>query len=133
MPKRGKTAGGLPDSVSEMLLNPPPERSGGLLAPHLSPQPDRHAGANLVVLPELCNSGYVFNTREEAYGLAEEIPGGATCQAWAEAAARHKMPIADANLSNARRKRCWNDFNQVFRDRRIDLYAEDLGAGIQRG
>lgn len=29
MPKRGKPAGGLPDSVSEMLLRPPPERPGG--------------------------------------------------------------------------------------------------------
>ncbi len=29
MPKRGKPAGGLLDSVSEMLLNPPPERPGG--------------------------------------------------------------------------------------------------------
>ena len=34
------------------------------------------AGADLVVLPELCNSGYVFNTREEARNLAEEIPDG---------------------------------------------------------
>ena len=29
MPKRGQPAGGLPDSVSEMLLRPPPERPGG--------------------------------------------------------------------------------------------------------
>ena len=250
------------------------------------------AGANLVVLPELANSGYVFNTRAEAHELAEEIPGGPTCEAWSEAAARHNMHIvagiaesdhralynaavvigpegvigtyrknhlwatenlyfepgnlgvpvfhteigriaaavcydiwfpevfrmaalqgadilcvptnwvpmpeqpeklpkmsnilamagahtssmfvaaadrvgtergqpfignslvvnytgwplagpasedreemliADANLSDARRKRNWNDFNQVLRDRRIDLYAEDLGANIVRG
>ena len=249
-------------------------------------------GANLVVLPELCSSGYVFNTREEAKILAEEIPGGPACRAWADAAARHRMHIvagiaeregralynsavvvgpqgvigtyrknhlwaaenlffepgnlgvpvfhtdigriavvvcydiwfpevfrlaamqgadilcvptnwvpmpdqpaglpkmsnilamggahsnsmfvaaadrigiergqpfignslvvsytgwpiagpasddceemliADVNLSDARRKRNWNDFNQVLRDRRIDLYAEDLGAKIQRG
>ena len=250
------------------------------------------AGAKLAVLPELCNSGYVFATREEAGALAEEIPDGPTCQAWTEAAARHKMHIvagiaeregralfnsavivgpqgvigtyrknhlwaaenlffepgnrgvpvfhtdigriamaicydiwfpevfrlaalqgadilcvptnwvpmpeqpaglpkmsnilamggahsnsmfvaaadrigtergqpfignsvvvgytgwpiagpasedreemliADANLSDARRKRNWNDFNQVLRDRRIDLYAETLGANITRG
>lgn len=29
MPKRGEPAGGLPDSVAEMLLAPPPERPGG--------------------------------------------------------------------------------------------------------
>ncbi len=249
------------------------------------------AGASLVVLPELCDSGYVFGTREEARGLAEEIPGP-SCRAWADAAARHgmhivagiaeregralynsavvvgpqgvigtyrknhlwaaenlffepgnlgvpvfhtdigriavaicydiwfpevfrlaaiqgadilcvptnwvpmpdqpadlprmsnilamggahsnsmflaaadrvgiergqpfignslivgctgwpiagpasddreEMLIADANLSDARRKRNWNDFNQVLRDRRTDLYAEDLGATIERG
>jgi predicted amidohydrolase len=28
-------------------------------------------GAKLVVLPELCNSGYMFATREEAFKLAE--------------------------------------------------------------
>ena len=250
------------------------------------------ANANLVVLPELCNSGYVFNTRAEAQSLAEEIPEGPTCRTWVDAAARHEMHIvagiaerdgralsnsavgigphgvigtyrknhlwaaenlvfepgnlgvpvfhteigriaaavcydiwfpdvfrlaalqgadilcvptnwvpmpdqpknlpkmsnilamggahsnsmfvaaadrvgeergqpfignslvvgytgwpiagpasedreemliADANLSDARRKRNWNDFNQVLRDRRIDLYAEDLGANIIRG
>lgn len=250
------------------------------------------ADASLVVLPELCSSGYVFNTREEARMLAEEIPDGPACRAWADAAARHRMHIvagiaeregralynsavvvgpqgvigtyrknhlwaaenlffepgnlgvpvfhtdlgriavvvcydiwfpevfrlaaiqgadilcvptnwvpmpdqpaglpkmssilamggahsnsmfvaaadrvgierdqpfignslivshtgwpiagpasddceemliADVNLSDARRKRNWNDFNQVLRDRRIDLYAEDLGARIHRG
>jgi N-carbamoylputrescine amidase len=35
-------------------------------------------GAHLLVLPELCNSGYVFDSREEAFALAEEIPNGPT-------------------------------------------------------
>jgi predicted amidohydrolase len=43
-------------------------------------------GARLIVLPELCNSGYVFRSREEAFALAEEVPGGPTCRAWAEVA-----------------------------------------------
>ncbi|HZS82293.1 MAG TPA: nitrilase family protein [Stellaceae bacterium] len=51
------------------------------------------AGARLAVLPELCNSGYVFATREEAFALAEEVPGGASVAAWIEAAARHRMHI----------------------------------------
>jgi predicted amidohydrolase len=46
-------------------------------------------GARLIVLPELANSGYVFETRDEAFALAEEIPAGPSCAAWAEAAARH--------------------------------------------
>ncbi len=39
-------------------------------------------GAGLVVLPELCNSGYMFQTRAEAYSLAEPIPDGPTTQRW---------------------------------------------------
>jgi predicted amidohydrolase len=50
-------------------------------------------GAKLAVLPELANSGYVFETREEAFALAEEIPGGSTTQAWCAVAAEHDLYI----------------------------------------
>jgi N-carbamoylputrescine amidase len=39
-------------------------------------------GAQLLVLPELCNSGYVFETRTEARDAAEEIPAGPSSAAW---------------------------------------------------
>ncbi len=54
---------------------------------------DRAAGlgAKLVVLPELCNSGYMFKSREEAFAAAEPIPGGPTVTAWSEVAARHQL------------------------------------------
>jgi predicted amidohydrolase len=48
-------------------------------------------GANLIVLPELCNSGYVFESRDEAFALAEEIPAGPTTKRWCEASAKHKV------------------------------------------
>lgn len=51
------------------------------------------AGAQLAVLPELSNSGYVFRTRQEAFAAAEQIPNGFTCRAWAALAARHGMHI----------------------------------------
>ena len=50
-------------------------------------------GAQLVVLPELCNSGYVFATREEAFALAEEVPAGPTSKAWSDAARQHGVVI----------------------------------------
>jgi len=51
-------------------------------------------GARLVVLPELCNSGYVFESREEAFALSEEVPNGETTNLWAELAAEHRLHIA---------------------------------------
>jgi predicted amidohydrolase len=44
------------------------------------------AGARLIVLPELCTSGYVFASRDEAFALAESVPDGPTCRAWLQAA-----------------------------------------------
>ncbi len=64
-------------------------------------------GAKLIVLPELCNSGYVFETREEAFSLAEEIPAGPTCVAWAKAAARHGAWIV-AGISEREGERLYN-------------------------
>jgi predicted amidohydrolase len=50
-------------------------------------------GASLVVLPELCNSGYVFDSRAEAWASAEEVPGGETCRAWEELCRRHGIHL----------------------------------------
>jgi N-carbamoylputrescine amidase len=50
-------------------------------------------GANLVVLPELCSTGYVFSNREEAFAVAEEVPAGPTASAWIECAARHRLHL----------------------------------------
>ncbi|KAB1073446.1 nitrilase family protein [Methylobacterium planeticum] len=40
------------------------------------------AGAKLIVLPELANTGYVFESSDEASALAEAVPGGRTATAW---------------------------------------------------
>lgn len=50
-------------------------------------------GAQLVVLPELCNTGYVFHSREELKNLAEPVPDGASTQAWIQCARTHKIVI----------------------------------------
>jgi N-carbamoylputrescine amidase len=42
------------------------------------------AGARLVVLPELCTTGYMFSGRAEATALAEPVPAGPATQALAD-------------------------------------------------
>ena len=40
-------------------------------------------GARIVVLPELCSSGYVFDSRSEALSLADAFDDGASTTLWA--------------------------------------------------
>jgi len=42
--------------------------------------------ADLLVMPELFNTGYLFTSRKEALDLAEEVPGGRTTEALARMA-----------------------------------------------
>jgi predicted amidohydrolase len=63
-------------------------------------------GAKLVVLPELSNTGYMFQSREEAFALSEPIPGGPTVKAWSEIAAKHGLHLV-AGI-------CERDGNKLF-------------------
>jgi N-carbamoylputrescine amidase len=51
-------------------------------------------GARLIVLPELANSGYVFESREEAFALSEVVPEGETTEAWIRIARERSLYIA---------------------------------------
>lgn len=51
-------------------------------------------GAGLVVLPECCTTGYIFNNRDEVYSLAENIPEGETTDIWIKLAAEKNVYIA---------------------------------------
>ena len=46
---------------------------------------------------------------------------------------REEIVLATVDLGDARRARRWNDFNQVLRDRRTDVYDEMLGSGQPPG
>lgn len=50
-----------------------------------------HSACDLVVLPELFNTGYQFISREETLSLAEEIPYGYTCSSLKELAKKKNM------------------------------------------
>jgi len=51
------------------------------------------APVDLMVLPELFNTGYQFISREEVSDLAEEIPDGFTCRSMIKAARKNKIYI----------------------------------------
>ena len=51
------------------------------------------SGSRLIVLPELCNSGYVLESREEAYALSEDVATGGSIARWAALAAERGLYI----------------------------------------
>jgi len=106
-------------------------------------------GARLLVLPELCSSGYVFETRAEAYALAEEIPRGPASRAWIDAARRHDCYIVagiaervgqrlfnssvligpDGHIGSFRKMHLWAAENLFFEpgDLGFPVYATPIG------
>ena len=49
---------------------------------------------DLMVLPELCNSGYNFKSKNEALELSEPVPGGRTVQNWIRICHQKKFYLA---------------------------------------
>lgn len=106
-------------------------------------------GASLVVLPELANSGYVFESREEAYALAESLPDGETARAFDALARQFGIHIvsgiaerAGDQLYNAalltgpagplgiyRKLHLWNEEKRFFEpgDVGVPVFATPLG------
>jgi predicted amidohydrolase len=64
-------------------------------------------GANVILLPELANTGYMFDTREEAFSLAEVVPGGETTGKWEEFARDRSVYLA-AGIAEREGHRLYN-------------------------
>jgi len=80
-------------------------------------------GARLCVMPELCNSGYLFNTRAEAFALSEEVPQGSTTQAWIEVARTRGLFIA-AGIAERAGGRLYNSAVLVGPDGYVGTYRK---------
>ena len=65
------------------------------------------ADADLIVLPELCASGYQFASQQEVLALSESVPGGPTTQRLIDLAKRRKMVIV-AGLPERAGSVCYN-------------------------
>lgn len=64
-------------------------------------------GADLIVFPELCVSGYVFRTKTEVERLSEEIPEGTTSRTLSHFAREHGISIV-IGLAERNRKTFYN-------------------------
>ncbi len=65
------------------------------------------ADADLIVLPELCASGYQFVSQQEVRALAESVPDGPTTQRLIDLAKRRRMVIV-AGLPERAGDACYN-------------------------
>jgi predicted amidohydrolase len=89
-------------------------------------------GANLIVLPEMCNTGYMFNTRAEAFEVAEKIPEGPTTKAWMKAANdRNVYVVAGIGELAEDGNSCYNSAvlvgpdGFIGRHRKLHLWCDD--------
>ena len=80
-------------------------------------------GASVILLPELANTGYVFNTRSEAFGLSEEVPGGETTRTWEEWAMRRGVYLA-AGIAEREGDRLYNSSVLLGPDGYIGKYRK---------
>ena len=65
------------------------------------------ADADLIVLPELCASGYQFVSQQEVMTLSESVPNGLTTQRLIDLAKRRRMTIV-AGLPERAGSACYN-------------------------
>jgi predicted amidohydrolase len=69
------------------------DRAGNEAAVTAAVEAAAAANAQLVVLPELCDSGYVFASADEARGLAAPADDSGAVRYWQELAAAHQLVI----------------------------------------
>jgi predicted amidohydrolase len=81
-------------------------------------------GADLVVLPELCDSGYVFSGAEEARALATPAGDSPTLHDWGLLAARHATVVAGGFCELGEDGRLYNSAAVVSRDGVLAVYRK---------
>ncbi|MBN1592586.1 MAG: acyltransferase [Candidatus Coatesbacteria bacterium] len=83
---------------------------------------------DLWVLPELCNTGYLFSDPDEAWDLAEEIPSGSTTEKLAEISVRNRSAIV-AGIAERDEDQLYNSSilvtpkGDIFRYRKLHLFG----------
>jgi predicted amidohydrolase len=83
----------------------------------------RRLDADLIVLPELFNTGYRFRSKSEALSLAEPVPNGPTTERLIEAAKEENLFIV-AGLAEKARGRVYNSSVLIGPGGLISLYRK---------
>jgi predicted amidohydrolase len=79
--------------------------------------------ADLIVLPELFNTGYLFVAQDEVRDLGETVPGGKTTKALREVAAERNVHVVAGLIERSRRK-YYNAAVLVAPDGRVETYRK---------
>jgi len=79
--------------------------------------------ANLLVLPELFNTGYLFRDRKELSGLAEEIPGGETTEFLLQLSHRTEISLI-YGMAEKHKDRIYNSAVLVTPQGKIRVYRK---------
>jgi len=79
--------------------------------------------ADLIVLPELCNTGYSFKNCKELFGLSEKIPDGETSQTLLTLAQKKNLFII-AGLAEKEKSQVYNSAILVTPDQKAYTYRK---------
>lgn len=82
-----------------------------------------NGGANLIVLPELSNTGYFFSNRQDAFAHAEAVPDGPSVRCWIDFAREHNVYLV-AGLAERDGMRLFNTGVLVGPDGFIGKYRK---------
>lgn len=80
-------------------------------------------GANLIVLPELTNTGYFFQNRQDAFDHAEAVPDGPSVGSWEDFARHHQVYLV-AGLTEREGSKLYNTGVLVGPDGFIGKYRK---------
>lgn len=78
---------------------------------------------SIVVLPELCTTGYLFESKDELYNLAEEVPGGKFCELLCNIARDNNLIIV-AGLAEREKNKLFNSAVIISPDGYIGKYRK---------
>jgi predicted amidohydrolase len=80
-------------------------------------------GVKLMVLPELSNTGYIYNSRAEAFAMSEHVPDGPTTREWIRMAKKYDAYIC-AGITEREGNHLYNSVAVVGPDGHIGTYRK---------